>query len=168
MLQGMHSPLFVSVSPSADHVPLHSVVVLITMIPVYLGAPPYNFSIGQQGLVYLSSCVGNAFGSIFCGYVNDKLSQWSTRRNHGVFEPEMRLPVTIFPALLVPVGLVMFGAGIHNELHWMVPVAGVGLVGVALTGIGSIIQPYLMDSYAPVLFDCLVVSLPGGKKKPSN
>ncbi|KAK5043067.1 hypothetical protein LTR13_000838 [Exophiala sideris] len=132
------------------------VVVLITMIPVYLGAPPYNFSIGQQGLVYLSSCVGNVFGSIFCGYLNDKLSQWSTRRNHGVFEPEMRLPVVVFPAVLVPVGMVMFGAGVNNRLHWMVPVAGVGFVGIALTGIGSIIQPYLMDSYAPVLFDCLV------------
>ncbi|OAG40130.1 hypothetical protein AYO21_05608 [Fonsecaea monophora] len=132
------------------------VVVLITMIPVYFGAPPYNFSIGQQGLVYLSSCIGNAFGSIFCGFLNDKLSQWSTRRNHGVFEPEMRLPVTVFPAFLVPAGLLMFGVGIEHGTHWIVPVIGVGLVGVALTGIGSVIQPYLMDSYTPVLFDCLV------------
>lgn len=138
---------------------MRSVVVMITIIPVYFGAPPYNFGVGQQGLIYLSSCIGNAFGSVFCGYVNDKVSQWSTRRNNGVFEPEMRLPLVMFPALLVPVGLVMFGAGVNNSLHWIVPVIGVGLVGVALTGIGSIIQPYLMDSYTPVLFDCLVVSL---------
>ena len=135
------------------------VVVMISLIPVYLGAPPYNFSIGQQGLVYLSSCIGNVFGSVFCGWLNDKVSQSATRRNHGVFEPEMRLPVTIFPALLVPTGLIMFGVGINNGVHWIVPVVGVGLVGVALTGIGSIIQPYLMDSYSPILFDCLVVSI---------
>ncbi|KIW12694.1 hypothetical protein PV08_09972 [Exophiala spinifera] len=132
------------------------VVVLISLIPVYLGAPPYNFSISQQGLVFLSPCIGNLFGSFFCGYINDKLSQWSTRRNGGVFEPEMRLPVVVFPALLVPAGLLMFGVGIAHETHWIVPVFGTGLVGVALTGIGSIIQPYLMDSYAPVIFDCLV------------
>lgn len=137
---------------------LHRVVVLITTIPVYFSAPPYNFGAGQQGLVFLSSCIGNAFGSIFCGYVNDKVSQWSTRRNNGVFEPEMRLPPVIFPAVLVPVGLIMFGVGVNNGIHWIVPVIGVGLVGIALTGIGSIIQPYLMDSYTPVLFDCLVVS----------
>jgi hypothetical protein len=70
----------------------------------------------------------------------------------------MRLPVTIFPALLVPAGLLMFGVGLEHGTHWIVPVIGVGLVGVALTGIGSVIQPYLMDSYSPVLFDCLVVS----------
>ncbi|KAK6373736.1 hypothetical protein LTS17_008229 [Exophiala oligosperma] len=133
-----------------------AVVVLITTIPVYFSAPPYNFGAGQQGLVFLSSCIGNAFGSIFCGYVNDKVSQWSTRRNNGVFEPEMRLPPVIFPAVLVPVGLIMFGVGVNNGIHWIVPVIGVGLVGIALTGIGSIIQPYLMDSYTPVLFDCLV------------
>ena len=135
-------------------------MVLITTIPVFMGAPPYNFSASAQGLVFLGPCVGNLIGSFFCGYLNDKLSQWSTRRNHGVFEPEMRLPVVIIPALLVPAGLIMFGVGIHNGVHWIVPVIGAGAVGIALTGIGSIIQPYLMDSYAPVVFDCLVVSSP--------
>lgn len=69
----------------------------------------------------------------------------------------MRLPVVAIPALLVPAGLLMFGIGVAHETHWIVPVIGAGLVGVALTGIGSVIQPYLMDSYAPVIFDCLVV-----------
>ncbi|KIW90070.1 uncharacterized protein Z519_09501 [Cladophialophora bantiana CBS 173.52] len=132
------------------------VVVLINLNPVYLGALPYNFSTSQQGLVFLSPCLGNLFGSFFCGYVNDKLSQWSTRRNGGVFEPEMRLPVVAIPVLLVPAGLLMFGIGVAHETHWIVPVIGAGLVGVALTGIGSVIQPYLMDSYAPIIFDCRV------------
>ena len=122
-------------------------------------SPTYNFSVSAQGLVFLGQCLGNLIGSFFCGYINDKLSQWSTRRNHGVFEPEMRLPVVIFPALLVPAGLIMFGVGVHNGVHWILPVIGAGCVGIALTGIGSIIQPYLMDSYAPVVFDSLVVSL---------
>lgn len=123
-----------------------------------MGAPPYNFSISQQGLVFLAPCIGNMFGSFFCGYINDKLSHWSARNNDGIFEPEMRLPVIIFPAILVPIGLLMFGIGVAKQVHWAVPVIGDGLIAVALTGIGSVIQPYLMDSYLPVIMDCLVVS----------
>lgn len=122
-----------------------------------MGAPPYNFSIGQQGLVFLSPCIGNLLGSLLCGNLNDALSRWSSRRNGGVFEPEMRLPVVLFPALLVPTGLLMFGLGVHNGVHWIVPTIGAGLNGLALTGIGSVAQPYMMDSYAPVIYDCLVV-----------
>jgi MFS family permease len=141
---------------------------MITIIPVYLGVPPYNFTISQQGLVFLGPCIGNLVGSVICGYLNDRLSQWSSRRNDGVFEPEMRLPVVIFPALLVPAGLLMFGCGVHNGVHWIVPTIGAGLIGVALTGIGSIVQPYLMDSYAPITFDCLVVRLPAYRSEVVN
>src|SRR6201999_2311707 len=35
-------------------VDLCSVVVMITLIPIYLGGPPYNFTTSQQGLVFLS------------------------------------------------------------------------------------------------------------------
>lgn len=70
----------------------------------------------------------------------------------------MRLPVTIFPAVLVPVGLLMFGIGVAKGVHWAVPVIGAGMVGTAITGIPAVAEPYLMDSYAPVIFDCLVVS----------
>ncbi|OAL45661.1 MFS general substrate transporter [Pyrenochaeta sp. DS3sAY3a] len=133
-----------------------AVVVLITLIPVYMGAPPYNFSVGQQGLVFLGPCIGNLIGSLLCGNLNDALARWTSRRNGGVFEPEMRLPVVLFPALLVPTGLLMFGLGVHNGVHWIVPTIGAGLNGVALTGIGSVAQPYMMDAYAPVIYDCLV------------
>ncbi|OQV07286.1 hypothetical protein CLAIMM_11741 [Cladophialophora immunda] len=107
------------------------VVVLINLIPVSLRAAPYNFSISQQGLVFLSPCIGNLVGFFFCGYINAKLSQWSTRRNGGVFEPEMRLPVVVIPALLVPAALLMFGIGVAHEVHCIASVIGAGLVGVA-------------------------------------
>lgn len=69
----------------------------------------------------------------------------------------MRLPPAMFPAVLVPAALLMFAIGVAHEVYWIVPVIGVGLIGVALTEIVSVIQPYLMDSYAPVIFDYLVV-----------
>ncbi|EXJ70650.1 uncharacterized protein A1O5_05640 [Cladophialophora psammophila CBS 110553] len=132
------------------------VIVLISLIPIYLGATPYNFTTSQQGLTFLAACVGNILGSFLCGYMTDKLSQWSARRNNGVFEPEMRLPVVIFPAVAVPVGLLMFGIGLEKKFHWIVPVIGSGLVGTGLTGIAAIVEAYMMDSYAPVLADGIV------------
>lgn len=69
----------------------------------------------------------------------------------------MRLPLIIFPAILVPTGLLMFACGLQNGLHWIIPTIGSALVCIAVTGIGSVAQPYMMDSYAPVMFDCVVV-----------
>ncbi len=134
-------------------------VILISLLPLEIGAPPYNFSISQQGLTFIAPCIGNIFAAFCCGYLNDVVSQFSARRNHGVFEPEMRLPVMAIPALLVPAGLVMFGVGVAKHNHWIVPVIGDGLIAVGLTGIPSIVQPYLMDSYFPVSMDALIVSL---------
>ena len=137
----------------------NSFLVLITLIPIYLGGPEYNFSIQQQGLVYIAPCIGAVCGAFLCGYLNDKTSHWSTRRNGGVFEPEMRLPVMIFPTILEPMGILMFAYGVHLNSHWIVPVFGAGLVGIGLTGIPAILNPYLTDTYAPVMSDILVVGL---------
>lgn len=141
-----------------DHLVPSSYLVLITLIPIYLGAPPYNFTIGQQGLVYLASVICQVIGAFSCGFMNDKLSQWSTKRNRGVFEPEMRLPVTIVPIVLVPAGLLMFGIGVAHQAHWIVPVIGSGLVASATTAIPAICQTYLMDSYPPITYECNTVS----------
>ncbi len=72
----------------------------------------------------------------------------------------MRLPVVLFPATVVPVGLILFGVGVHNQFHWIVPVIGVGCVGCGLCAIPSVTMPYLMDSYYPVAMDALIVRNP--------
>lgn len=134
------------------------IIVLISLLPMKLGNRPYNFSISQLGLTYIAQLIGNLVGCYSCGYLNDVLSQWSARRNDGVFEPEMRFPVIVIPATLGPAGILMFGIGVVKEVHWIVPVIGHAFLGVALTGLPSIVQPYLMDSYYPVRIDALIVS----------
>jgi hypothetical protein len=123
-----------------------------------LGGPPYDFSTSQLGLTYIAQLIGNFVGCYSCGYLNDVLSQWSARRNDGVFEPEMRLPIMIIPAIFGPAGILMFDIGVVKGAHWIVPVLGDAFLGVALTGLPSIVQPYLMDSYYPVSMDALIVS----------
>jgi hypothetical protein len=56
-------------------------------------------------------------------------------------------------------GILMFAYGVHRNTHWIVPVFGAGLVGIGLTGIPAILNPYLTDTYAPVMSDILVVGL---------
>ena len=137
----------------------HSFTVLLSLLPIYLAQPPYSFSTTGQGLLYLGPCIGGLCGAFAGGYLNDVISHFSARRNHGIFEPEMRLPAMLVPGLFAPVGLIMFGAGISNKLHWIVPVIGDAFVCLALTATPSVIQPYLMDSFFPISMDCLIVSL---------
>lgn len=69
----------------------------------------------------------------------------------------MRIPVITFPTIIVPLGLILFGVGIKNEWHWIVPIIGAGMVNFGLPALPAIMSPYIMDSYYPVAMDCLIV-----------
>jgi MFS family permease len=83
-----------------------------------LQAPPYNWSAGINGLINIPALIGNLFGSWIGGWVVDRYSDWQSRRNNGVFQPETRLHLLWVPAVLVPVGLLAFGYGVERHLHW--------------------------------------------------
>lgn len=136
------------------------IIIILSLLPINLSEPPYKFTISQIGLTYISNLIGNLVGCYVCGYLNDALVQYSARRNRGIFEPEMRLPMVIIPAIFGPAGLLMYGIGIAKQAHWLVPVFGDGLVGVALTGLPSFVQPYIMDCYYPVSGDAMIVRVP--------
>jgi len=132
-------------------------VVLLSLQPISL-AEIYHFKAGAQGLASLGAFVGVNLGAFFCGHLNDLLSRRLAKRNQGVFEPEMRIPVIIFPTIIVPLGLILFGVGIKNEWHWIVPIIGAGMVNFGLPALPAIMSPYIMDSYYPLAMDCLIVS----------
>ena len=81
--------------------------VLTTCANVYQN-PPYNMSPGIQSLINVPGLLGIIFGAFWGGAVTDLYSKWRAKRNGGVFEPEFRLPVLILPAVLVPVGCIMY------------------------------------------------------------
>lgn len=87
----------------------------------------YNFQPWQSGLCFISGLIGSVFG-VFCGgQVSDLVAQFLTKRNGGIREPEMRLPALTISLVCAPLGLVLYGAGIEKQWHWMVPVIGLGL-----------------------------------------
>ena len=86
----------------------------------------YDFKPWQSGLCFVSGFIGSLIGIFFGGHVSDMWSNWLTRRNGGIREPEMRLPAISIGMVISPLALVLYGVGIDNKLHWMVPTLGLG------------------------------------------
>lgn len=88
--------------------------ILISVQAIYLFDAPYNFTAVGVGLMNLPPFIGTVFGVLSAGYLNDKSIVWLSRRNEGVYEPEMRLWLALPAAILVPAGILMFGLGLSN------------------------------------------------------
>ena len=83
--------------------------ILATTEATYFAAPPYNFGPIGIGLLNLPSFLGTLLGAVYGGPLSDWSILWFTKRNHGVYEPEMRLYLTVFPVLVGPAGLFLYG-----------------------------------------------------------
>lgn len=88
--------------------------VLSSVQATYLFYPPYNFSAAGVGLMNIAPFVGTIPGTLVGGYLNDKSILWLSKRNGGIYEPEMRLWLALPAALITPAGILMFGLGLNN------------------------------------------------------
>lgn len=102
-----------------------------------LQAPPYNFSPSINGLINIPGLIGNIFGAFAGGWLVDKYSDWRSKKNGGVFQPETRLTLLIIPALIVPAGCLVFGYGVQQTLNWTSLFFGYGMVAVGLTAVSD-------------------------------
>lgn len=94
------------------------VLAINVLNPFVLQAPPYNWKPSINGLINIAGLIGNLIGAFFGGWVIDRYSDWRSRKNKGVFQPETRLHLLIFPAIIVPAGCLSFGYGVARTLHW--------------------------------------------------
>ncbi|KAH8657495.1 major facilitator superfamily domain-containing protein [Tricladium varicosporioides] len=122
----------------------------------YFILPPYNFNEIGIGLLSLPAFIGCIVGFIWGGPLSDWSIIWLTKRNNGIYEPEMRLYLAIFPALIGPVGLFLYGYGTAAGMDWIIPCIGVGIFGFSVTALGDTSLTYLSDSYREILGDALV------------
>jgi hypothetical protein len=82
--------------------------------------------------------------------LNDVLlgqSKYIARRNHGIYEPEFRLPLLILFTLFSGFGYLGFGMGAQNKVHWSAPVISFGLIGFGATFGLTLGSAYLVDSF---------------------
>jgi len=112
------------------------IVVAVNILnPFVLQAPPYNWKPQINGLINIPGFMGNVVGAYLGGSLVDWFCDWRTRKNGGMFEPESRLYMLIWPYLLTPAGCLMFGYGVERTLHWMSMFMGYALISVALTAV---------------------------------
>jgi MFS family permease len=134
---------------------VYGVMTACTTVPVttlssVMTLPPYNFGASQIGLMGLPPFIGTTLGALICGPLSDSIALSLARRNGGIFEPEMRLWLAIAFTPLVPAGLFMFGIGLNNGTHWLLPAFGLGVSAVGIVPASSAALTYLTDSYTEV------------------
>lgn len=83
-----------------------------------LQAPPYDWKPDINGLINIPGLIGNLIGAWLGGWVVDRYSDWRSKKNAGIFQPETRLHLLFIPALVVPAGCLVFGYGVAEELNW--------------------------------------------------
>lgn len=69
--------------------------VMSAALSTYMILPPYDFNSTQIGLMNLAPFIGNTLGSLLCGPLSDWTILRLAKRNHGIYEPEMRLWVFV-------------------------------------------------------------------------
>ena len=51
---------------------------------------------------------------------------------------------------MAPIGLLLWGFGLGNHLHWIVPIAGTSITYGVLAAVQTIALTYIVDSYRPM------------------
>jgi multidrug resistance protein len=106
----------------------------------------HGFNTGQQGL----SFVGMAIGPIiaFCLYpLQERYYLRRVTANGGKGEPEARMWMARWGALLIPISLFWFGWTSYGSVHWIVPIIASSFFGAGIYIVILSILNYVVDSY---------------------
>lgn len=123
-------------------------------ISTYMIGPPYNFSAAAIGLMNIPPFIGVTLGAIVCGPISDWMALRLSKRNNGIYEPEMRFWVLlpfIPPAIA---GAFWFGDALGHGKSWPQVAVSYGLNSFGSAPIQSICLTYMVDAYngRPPLF----------------
>ena len=124
--------------------------------PIVIVSPPYNWSAINSGLVAIPLIVGFLLAFIFTP-ISDRLSAWSTRRNNGIRESEMRLPILFIPCFLGPIGMIIYGLALEYQLSWVALVFPVAIVNFASYFYFTNALAYMVDSYSSNIAEMLMI-----------
>lgn len=121
-----------------------------TNMAEFMPLPPYNFSPSAVGLMILPVFIGTSVGMAIVGPTSDRLILYLSKRNNGIYEPEMRLWLLVAFIPFVPAGLMMAGCGFRYSLPWPVIALGFGTASLGISPANSIALTYVTDAYTDV------------------
>ncbi|KAE8315046.1 major facilitator superfamily domain-containing protein [Aspergillus transmontanensis] len=117
---------------------------------------PYEFSPSAIGLFHLGGFLGTFIATLTVPALNDWFIVRAAKRNGGIFEPEMRLWMSIPGALLNCAGLLIYGIGLGRGMHWAMLAVGQGIYGFGFITTADVALTYLTDCYPDILGDALI------------
>lgn len=87
----------------------------------------------------------------------DKVTLYLSRKNNGIMEPEFRLWNMVIPVGINVCGLLSYGLGFLNKVHWAVPcILGQGSLGFSMAAVTGIAYTYCSDSYPNLVGEGIV------------
>ncbi|KAK8176725.1 major facilitator superfamily domain-containing protein [Phyllosticta citribraziliensis] len=123
------------------------IVVFSVVNGVLFVQPPYNFSVSHVGLTGLSPFILVLISEVISGPLNDWICLKLAHRNHGVYEPEFRLPLMLVVVFIGCIGFYGFGITFHDQTHWAGPVLTYGIANATLAFAGVCVFGYILDSF---------------------
>ncbi|KAF2262505.1 MFS general substrate transporter [Lojkania enalia] len=116
----------------------------------------YNFSPSMVGLAYVSPLLGVAIGSAYTGVLGDWWVIRKARKNNGIMESEHRLWLFVPSLLCIPGGLILWGVGAAQGVHWFGPVFAMGVIAMTNTFGLQLSVAYCIDSYRALSGEAIV------------
>ncbi|OAA73402.1 Major facilitator superfamily domain, general substrate transporter [Cordyceps fumosorosea ARSEF 2679] len=122
----------------------------------------YGFDGIHAGLAFLGLGVGSMLGVGYFSSASDRYmkkkareageaaavdEELARRPSVSAMKPEHRLPPLRIGAVLLPVGLFIYGWTAQYKVHWIVPIIGTAIMGVGNLIIFMALQLYLVDTF---------------------
>jgi len=94
----------------------------------------------------MASFVGCVLGYPFAGPLTDLMSKY-LKKKAGVHRPEHRIPALVFPFLIAPAGLLVFGYALAQHRKYIIAAIGYTMQSSALVMVPSVVLSYTVDAY---------------------
>ncbi|KAI6484354.1 hypothetical protein MCOR12_005325 [Pyricularia oryzae] len=107
----------------------------------------YGFSSSTAGLAFLGIGIGFLIGQGIFTYTSDAYVQRRAAREGNGMLPEYRLLWLPFGGAVLPIGFFIYGWTAEYKVHWIAPIIGMGVIGIANILLFMSVTVYLIDSF---------------------
>jgi multidrug resistance protein len=107
----------------------------------------YGQTESQSGLHYIALVIGYTIAAQAGGNVMDRLWEYHKARSGENTAPEYRVPLMIPGAVLIPLGLLLYGWTAERHTHWIVPDIAIGIFGCGIILNTQAMQAYVVEAF---------------------
>ena len=108
----------------------------------------YNQTESQSGFHYIALVLGYTIAAQVGGKVMDRLWAYlKARSGDNETAPEYRVPLMVPGAVLIPLGLLIYGWTAERYTHWIVPDIGIGIFGCGIILNTQAMQAYVIEAF---------------------